>query len=141
MREILFRAKNHSGEWVYGYYVNQYSVHEIRSRDDDIHQDAGYYIEPETIGQYTGLTDKNGNKVFEGDILAIERVVKTFGGYYDPPLKYPANVVVKWDLCAWMWEVIGQEKYYLTFPDAWCHYRCEVIGNVYDDVKLIGGAE
>ena len=119
MREILFRAKNHSGEWVYGYYVNQYGVHEIRSRDDDKHQDAGYYIEPETVGQYTGLKDKNGNKIFEGDILeyAGER-------YYISFLqKYARFAAVK------------PHSVFVGFA----YERGEVIGNVYDDENLLEG--
>ena len=139
MREILFRAKRYSGEWVYGYYVHQFGAHEIRSRDDDEYQHESYHIKSETVGQYTGLNDKNGNKIFEGDILSIFQKSDSVGRYFDPPIKYPANVIVKWDLCAWMWEVILQEKFYLSFPDAWCHYECEIIGNIYDNPELIGG--
>ena len=54
-------------------------------------------------------------------------------GYKSPPIEYPVNVVVKWDMCAWMWETLGDKKYYLSIPDAWCHYECEVIGTVFDE--------
>ena len=70
MREILFKAKRLSdGAWVEGYYIGPVGVlgvHEIC----DIHDVTGMRVEvdPSTVCQYTGLTDKNGKKIFEGDI-------------------------------------------------------------------------
>jgi uncharacterized phage protein (TIGR01671 family) len=71
MREILFKAKRLSdGAWVEGYYIGPVGVldvHEIC----DIHDITGSRVEvdPSTVCQYTGLTDKNGKKIFEGDIV------------------------------------------------------------------------
>lgn len=75
MREIVFRAKRVAdGEWVYGYFVSQYRANEIylpNGIDDDGFDKR--HIIPETVGQYTGLTDKNGKRIFEGDIIEYDK--------------------------------------------------------------------
>ena len=155
-REILFRGfhpcdgpetivvdgEKVKGRWVEGYIVkhpsaiqigNDYSPWYIHVPPVDPDDNGGVFnVLPSTVGQYTGLKDKNGKRIFEGDILKIAKCSDGLGGYYSPPLEYPANVAVKWDMCAWMWETLGDKKYYLSFPDAWCHYECEVIGTVFD---------
>lgn len=155
MREILFRGKKQAnGQWVYGYLVpftiNTYGENfEIVTKDgfnyDELDGYAPSYtsapVDPDTVGQFTGLTDRNGKMVFEGDILKIAKRCDSTGAYYHPPLDYPVNVVAKWDLCAWTWETLCEDKRYIGFPDAWCQYVCEVIGNIHDNPELMGGTE
>ena len=143
-REILFRGfhpcngpetivvdgEKVKGEWVEGYL---WSKRTIGVTSPCGHLDEVVVL-PSTVGQYTGLTDNAGNQVFEGDILKIAKAMDGMGGYYYPPLEYPVNVEVKWNLCGWMWETLGADKYYIGFPDAWCHYECVVIGTVFEEV-------
>lgn len=142
-REILFRGfhscdgpdtivvdgEKVKGKWIEGYLWSKRTIG-VTSPCGNLDE---VVVLPSTVGQYSGLTDNAGNKVFEGDILKIAKAMDGMGGYYYPPLEYPVNVEVKWNLCGWMWETLGADKYYIGFPDAWCHYNCEVIGTVFDE--------
>ena len=134
MREILFRGKTYNDKWVQGLLV-QMDDHltQIRKLGSD---GIGYYdysIVPSTVGQYTGLTDKNGKKIFEGDIVDITQ--------YD-------NVYHKVHRCC------KSKVFFSNFafrtnaaPDYedeeplsyWFWHDCdfEVIGNIYDNPELL----
>lgn len=145
---IVVDGEKVNGMWVYGNYltdsngdtyITAYPFTPISPNYKDQWRVGAHVsvlrVDPSTVGQYTGLTDNAGNQVFEGDILKIAKAMDGLGGYYYPPLEYPVNVEVKWNLCGWMWETLGADKYYIGFPDAWCHYNCEVIGTVFDEVN------
>ena len=143
MQEILFRGKKtDSGEWVYGGYCHyDDSIDNGQdSCDYIIEKHTGEYfpfvkVIPETIGQYTGLTDKNGTKVFDGDVLKIKSE--------DYDYKYTTKVYYNdHTLCV---DVEGQDYDYTAIgfaDDIWNTECCEieVIGNIYDNPELFNKA-
>lgn len=142
MREILFRGKRlDNGEWVYGdlvhvenksyisyYYESPLStfINELIEYVDMSMVGVAPFIEVDltTIGQYTGLTDKNGKKIFEGDIVVV------------PLSGKPAKGIVEYfktDICGFA--VITQPQYsnYVLQKN----YAYEVIGNIHDNPELL----
>ena len=125
-REILFRGKRaDNGEWIYGNLFipdNPDKPVEILIGTNSVR--ISYEVIPETVGQYTGLTDKNGTKIFEGDII--------FRNYYGEKKTYQ----VVYD--KYIGAFTGQDKeglYYTTFDgDSECF---EVIDNIHDNPELI----
>ena len=126
MREILFRGKRvDNGTWAYGDLMYCDDEMEI---DSESHGGNGGYIIPETVGQYTGLTDKNGTRVFEGDILS---------GYLDELFpEEESRYEVIWHDYGWHIRSNGL----LDTPDNdWLKENFEVIGNIHDNPELMGG--
>ena len=127
-RKILFRGKRtDNGEWIEGLVARYNPIFDCANIVDDF--ESLVPVKTETVGQYTGLTDKNGKKIFEGDIV-----------------KHYTHCDIK-EYC----EDIGRVFYYTKtcrflrtsklFPDdcpeiySSCEY--EVIGNIYDNPELM----
>ena len=143
MREILFRGKTLSGKWVEGAYYKQElfygdkeDAHIIITSKETLDNDFAlerYIVIPETIGQYTGLTDKNGTKIFEGDIVLCkiigvrETVIhKGFIEYIEDCFGVNIKGIVPTQHC-------------LVFSMK--NGDVEVIGNIHDNPELLKGGE
>ena len=121
-REILFRGKRvFDNKFEYGFL----SWHSLGDGVNYFVNNNVVY--PETVGQFTGLTDKNGTKIFEGDIVK----------YYNPYSKQWYTQIVKWDK---MFASFG----FFTQDSEWCKENdwlkiegVEVIGNIYDNKELL----
>ena len=134
-REILFRGKRVSnGNWIEGYFVllaiNEGLKHAIYTGTDE-GRFILFEVIPDTVGQFTGLCDKNGNKIFEGDILEVS---------YDDGTAYTTEVRAYGStLCV---DIEGEDYNFTAIDfavDIWKDNCCEykVIGNVFDNPELL----
>ncbi|MEZ7746367.1 YopX family protein [Prevotella jejuni] len=126
-REILFRGKKSNGRWVYGSLVVSENIapaiyYNVSKGVADVLDWC--YVKPDTIGQYTGLKDKNGNKIFEGDVVIIGEKLKAKAIYYDGAFRmqseFSPTPIDTTDMGYMMRE-----------------FSVRVIGNVHDDPELI----
>lgn len=121
-REILFRGKHHiTGGWLYGDLVHCTSiVFGVKSTSTGIQNELEpEFVDPSTVGQFTGLMDKNGVKIFEGDVYHMG----------DPSIKY----VVIWKDGGFAGKQIGSSSF--AGLSHWIE-QIEVIGNIHDSPKL-----
>lgn len=128
-REILFKAKRlDNGEWVEGYYAKlgygnntKHFIIQNVSLQEDISYFEDIEIDIDTICQYTGLTDKNGEKIWENDIVVLDGACGRF-------------------VCKWA-DYIAQFIFENNFSssDFVCHRgaEIEVVGNIFDNADLL----
>lgn len=122
-REILFRGKHiHAmdsnehlnGTWVYGYLSDENYIY-------DKSLEGEFLVDENTICQYTGLTDKNGKKIFENDIVQV--------GWYNGTVEYEDGCfVIKWNNIKFLRKDLG----YWANLDGF-----QTIGNIYDNPELL----
>lgn len=134
MREILFRGKRKdNGKWVYGFYAlfasNKGLKHGIYTGAENGCV-IPYEVDPETVGQFTGLTDKNGKKIFEGDI------VKEWSSHWKTPLKTEVNIYEV--VCEYLGSLhlIRKTEYGENSTPLYRRSVVEVIGTIYDSPEV-----
>ena len=132
-REILFRGKRvGNGNWIEGYFVllaiNEDLKHAIYTGTDE-GRFILFEVIPDTVGQFTGLCDKNGKKIFEGDIVR----------FYDKD--WIANGIATVDFEKGRWKINGHYTTKLS-SIVWLDlyrtgFEYEVIDNIYDNPELL----
>lgn len=143
-REILFKAKRKdNGEWVEGYYCKWKQIRRIICVAEEKVVDSiitwmsdgsmlRHEIDSDTLCQYTGLTDKNGEKIWENDIVSIHAYS------YDEPEDDYFGVVTycEKDAC---WSLNNNEKYGDVICECFGSYTTEIInhGNIFDNPELL----
>ena len=164
MREILFKAKRiDNGEWVEGYVVKfgkessdekdrfgildktilTALIKHTNGKVTMMKPDYAYHnieiveVNPSTICQYTGLTDKNGNKIWENDVLEWK--------YENAPSDYYECVWIK-DECAFAFRHCKYRNHYENPVDCYDDnytdaFWMDVIGNIFDNPELLEGAQ
>lgn len=145
MRKILFKAKRiDNGEWVEGCIVIDQSRLDIfKYRIQPIESGVLYAppIDPDTLCQYTGFTDKNGKKIWENDILRYSYDYDGSPFLKDgEEIKYRAGAVF-WSEWRGSWAVCGRGNKKCTNNDVFKYNRnpnrTEVIGNIFDNPELL----
>lgn len=157
MREILYRAKRLAdGKWIYGYYFEQDMPDGKRSYIRTLQTDrfgTDFSVDPATVGEYTGLQDKNGNKIFEGDIINIEtygNLAINAGFEHNEALQLSYNDCRGRLLGQWYSEVVYKECAFLVGDDFLCEFADDpritypyfelcVCGNINDNPDMLKG--
>ena len=128
MREILFRGKTFDGRWVMGDLSQHKNGKKFIKCGSAV---QSYEVIPETVGQYTGLTDKNGKKIFEGDILKYKNFIS----------KYNIGFVMYGNGCFSVKDIHSDNRPAIDIVLHESKKDIEVIGNIHDNPELLKGGK
>jgi hypothetical protein len=127
MREILFRGKTTAFGWVFSDRIDGINY---LGFDGDLPLVSGFPVKPDTLGQYTGLTDKNNVKIFEGDIVRRHSIVLG--------KEVICNFVVVFEDSAWRCKYRDEDRPIFIMTQEYVEMRSiEVIGNRWDNPELL----
>ena len=131
MRTVKFRGKDiGTGKWVEGCLLQINNHYEIGWQEASTYETEGgweqYEVQSDTIGQFTGLTDINGNEIYEGDIVQCGEFVYEVG-YAN---RFASFVLLR-----------KQDMFAHYFGEAMEANECEVIGNIHDNPELLKGSQ
>lgn len=127
MREIKFRGKRlDNGEWLYGSLVilnGRYFIFDYANE-----------VDPATVGEFTGLKDKNGKEIYEGDVIRSP---------LSEDKTRPHRIFYHTGNAAFMGALIDRKELcYLRLDQDWIYkFGKEVIGNIHDNLELLKGGE
>jgi uncharacterized phage protein (TIGR01671 family) len=149
MREILFRGKTGKGKWIYGHYcpcvVSGFPALPCIIGKERLDNGCWEPIQviPESVGQFTGLTDKNGKKIFEGDIVKVTYIEKREyqGVKYDSEYAFIEQVIYSEEMACFVLQLDNDGlSMYRPFLDLNLPTKIkeiEVIGNIHDNPELL----
>lgn len=150
MREILFRAKRtDNGEWVEG--DLSYLVHNKEKMyvfpADGLDSADRYEVNQETLCQYTGLHDKNGNRIWENDIVSCEHEKYPDDNPSEvypllpDPIKYKRNYAVEFinTGSSYGYRLRNRSIHFMITGNVIYNHKIEVIGNIFDNPELLKG--
>ena len=144
MREILFRAREiNTGKWAYGnyyyeakhkfnpYFITWNGENALGNFGDRYNPVNNVLVDKDTVGQYTGLKDKHGRKIFEDDIVRVKR------SYINSGESEFVNYIVVWkeNWCAWGLIITGNAIQSCRLEPTETY---EIIGNIFDNPELLG---
>ena len=128
MREILFRGKlTDNSKWVYGCLLDKiYGAVPVimseQSVDDAFNLEFEYdHVQEKTVGQYTGMKDKNGKRIFEGDICKVKNLL------------YKVEFIYS----CWWFTILSSKVYCCPAFNSHCGEYCEIVGNIHDNPELL----
>lgn len=131
MRQIKFRGKDiETGEWLYGYLVHPIGknprVYVQDVKTEGVASFFVYDVEESTVGQFTGLLDKNGNEIYEGDII-VEHFI-------EEDVTYVCKYIEEFACFAFDKDIKYGEYYYLQKIDS---PKLQIIGNIHDNPEIL----
>lgn len=153
-REILFRGKDEHGNWHEGYFYqecgNDYII-ENNQKESIFNKNKSYQVKPETVGQFTGLLDKNGVMIFEGDIVKSIRNVYVYPDMsFDNPDLFKNPTITKktyFNQIDWYngvrvsgWRIKGWKFTTQLKKSTALNMSLEIVGNIHDNQNLLTNA-
>jgi uncharacterized phage protein (TIGR01671 family) len=140
MRTIKFRGKTPEGKWVYGDLIKDVKLHggdtAILPTNDFLDYEI---VIPETVGQFTGLPDKNGKEYYEGDIAEMEASVEYDEGSFIITYIGEVTIIPSMGVCLKNVKQYSNRRIaekYVGYKKL-VSYRSEKIGNIYDNPELL----
>ena len=138
MKTIKFRAKSEEGEWIVGHYVGKPSMNEVcilpfqnvNYHIDFINDSECYYCIADTLGQFTGLYDKNGKEIYEGDILCWDVDNRLYTVTFENGMFYASAKECNEEILG------GFPLHLLTISEVG---ECVIVGNIHDNPELLKG--